>query len=135
VLEDDDEVAVLHGPEELGYPPLTEAMVNIRATLAEATRCGILAPDLAAHLTGIAKSLFYKDRTYDGVLKRAGVSGVPAGPLQALAVWLPSDRVDQKQIEAEALLAAIRAHLAATQPPLRIKYNFANTVTWQAGQS
>ena len=21
VLEDDDEVAVLHGPEELGYPP------------------------------------------------------------------------------------------------------------------
>ena len=33
VLEDDDEVAVLHGPEELGYPPLTEAMVNIRATL------------------------------------------------------------------------------------------------------
>ena len=32
VLQDDDEVAVLHGPEELGYPPLTEAMVNIRAT-------------------------------------------------------------------------------------------------------
>ena len=25
VLEDDDEVAVLHGPDELGYPPLTEA--------------------------------------------------------------------------------------------------------------
>ena len=37
VLEDDDEVAVLHGPEELGYPPLTDAMVNIRATLAEAS--------------------------------------------------------------------------------------------------
>ena len=34
VLEDDDEVAVLHGPEELGYPPVTEAMVNIRATFA-----------------------------------------------------------------------------------------------------
>ncbi|MBV9221159.1 MAG: tfuA protein, partial [Methylobacteriaceae bacterium] len=31
ILEDDDEVAVLHGPEELGYPALTEAMVNIRA--------------------------------------------------------------------------------------------------------
>ena len=38
VLQDDDEVAVLHGPEELGYPPLTEAMVNIRATLREAAR-------------------------------------------------------------------------------------------------
>src|SRR5258707_11235944 len=33
ILTDDDEVAVLHGPEELGYPALTEAMVNIRATL------------------------------------------------------------------------------------------------------
>src|SRR5207302_7200546 len=42
VLEDDDEVAVLHGPEELGYPALTEAMVNIRATFAEAARCGVL---------------------------------------------------------------------------------------------
>jgi hypothetical protein len=31
ILRDDDEVAVLHGPEELGYPPLTEALVNIRA--------------------------------------------------------------------------------------------------------
>src|SRR5882724_12825471 len=38
VLQDDDEVAVLHGPEELGYPSLTEAMVNIRATLVEAVR-------------------------------------------------------------------------------------------------
>src|SRR5882672_7236778 len=38
VLQDDDEVAVLHGPAELGYPPVTEAMVNIRATLAAAAR-------------------------------------------------------------------------------------------------
>jgi hypothetical protein len=29
-LQDDDEVAVLHGPEKTGYVPLTEAMVNIR---------------------------------------------------------------------------------------------------------
>src|ERR1700730_4009052 len=50
ILSDDDEVAVLHGPEELGYPPVTEAMVNIRATFAEATRCGVLSSELAAHL-------------------------------------------------------------------------------------
>src|SRR5246127_762709 len=28
ILIDDDEVAVLHGPQELGYPAVTEAMVN-----------------------------------------------------------------------------------------------------------
>src|SRR5579871_5420612 len=32
-LEDDDEVAVQHGPAEVKYLPLTEAMVNVRATL------------------------------------------------------------------------------------------------------
>src|SRR5262249_35596391 len=35
-LTDDDEVAVLHGPEELDYPVVTEAMVNVRATLDQA---------------------------------------------------------------------------------------------------
>ena len=41
-IEDDDEVAVQHGPAELGFLPLTEAMVNVRATLDAATRAGIL---------------------------------------------------------------------------------------------
>ena len=35
-LEDDDEVAVLHGPAEAGYVALSEPMVNIRTTLADA---------------------------------------------------------------------------------------------------
>src|SRR5215471_4162149 len=33
VLEDDDEVAVIHGAAEFGYPQLSEAMVNIREGL------------------------------------------------------------------------------------------------------
>ena len=36
-FEDDDEVAVLHGPPELGYRALSEALINIRCTLARAT--------------------------------------------------------------------------------------------------
>src|SRR5262249_36970872 len=68
VLEDDDEVAVLHGPEELGYPALTEARVNLRATLGAARRAGAISSELAAELTTIAKALFYKERTYDAVL-------------------------------------------------------------------
>jgi hypothetical protein len=77
ILQDDDEVAVLHGPEELGYPPLTEAMVNIRATAAEAVRRGILPAGVAAQLIGIAKTLFYKNRTYEAVLRAAAsVAGI-----------------------------------------------------------
>jgi hypothetical protein len=132
VLEDDDEVAVLHGPEELGYPPVTEAMVNIRATLAEAERCGILAPDLAIYLTEIAKSLFYKERTYETVLRAAGASDLIAGPLQDFAASLPSGRIDQKRLDAEAMLNAIRTHLAVATPPLAISYELAETVAWRA---
>src|SRR4051794_6983664 len=71
VLEDDDEVAVLHGPEELGYPGLTEAMANIRATVVEAERHGILSPETAGRFVEIAKALFYKRRNYDAVLRAA----------------------------------------------------------------
>jgi len=42
-FEDDDEVAVIHGPPETGYVALSEAMVNIRATLAEAASAARLA--------------------------------------------------------------------------------------------
>src|SRR6516164_2215257 len=37
-LADDDEIAVLHGPEDVDYIPVTEAMVNVRATIASALR-------------------------------------------------------------------------------------------------
>src|SRR4029077_21255418 len=131
ILEDDDEVAVLHGPEELGYPPLTEAMVNIRATLDDAARLGVLAPEVAARLTAIAKSLFYKERTYDAVLQRAASSGLPVGALRDFAAWLPSNRIDQKRRDAEALFDAIRAHLAAAPPPLRVTFALADTIAWE----
>ena len=131
-LEDDDEVAVLHGPEELGYPPLTDAMVNIRATFGGAVRRGVLAPELAARLTDAAKALFYKKRSYEALFEAATVFGLPAAALHDLVAWLPAGHIDQKRRDAEALLDAIRAHLAAAPPPLRVSYTLAETVAWEA---
>ncbi|MBV5331336.1 tfuA protein, partial [bacterium] len=48
IHEDDDEVAVIHGPAELGYPALSEAMVNIRATIAQAVVERVLTTEEAA---------------------------------------------------------------------------------------
>jgi hypothetical protein len=134
ILEDDDEVAVLHGPEELGYPPLTEAMVNIRATVAEAERRGVLPPDLAQRLTTIGKALFYKERTYEAILRAAAESGMPAPRFGDFTAWLPQGRVDQKRLDAEAMLEAIRAHLATDAPPLQVGYELAETVAWHAAR-
>ena len=131
VLQDDDEVAVLHGPAELGYPPVTEAMVNVRATLVAAAHAGILKPELAAGLTGIAKAMFYKERTYEALLQSAAASGFPEGPLRDFADWLPQGRVDQKRRDAEAMLQAIRTHLTAGATPMRVDYQLAETVAWR----
>ena len=131
VLEDDDEVAVLHGPEELGYPPLTEAMVNMREILAAAPRAGVLAPDMAERLTAIAKRMFYKERTYEAILRAAAEATLPTATLRRLAGWLPERRVDQKRFDAEAMLDTIQAHLTAAPPPLQVTYTLAETVAWE----
>lgn len=131
-LQDDDEVAVLHGPEELGYPPVTEAMVNIRATLAAAQRDGIVEATLAAELAGMAKSLFYKDRTYPAIFEAVAAGGADMVALAALREWLGEARIDQKRLDATAMVEAMRAGLAAGLPPLRVSYRLAETAAWQA---
>lgn len=128
-LEDDDEVAVLHGPEELGYPAVTEAMVNIRATVAAAVAQAVIAAETAATLIAVAKGLFYKERTYPAVLHH-----VPERERAAFAEWLPRGRVDQKRLDAEALTAAIRAELAAGVTPLRVSYTLAESAAWRAAR-
>jgi hypothetical protein len=132
--QDFDEVAVVHGPAELGYPTETEAMVNVRATFDAAVQDGILAPQLAARLTDIAKALFYKKRTYQVVLHSAAACGCPEAALRRFADWLPAGRIDQKRRDAEAMLDAMRAHLAASPGPLRVTYKLSDTVAWQAAR-
>jgi len=100
ILSDDDEVAVLHGPEELDYPAVT---------------------------TEIGKILFYKERNWDAILGLATGRGLPPTPLDQLAAWLQSGRVDQKQIDALEMIAVIREHLAAGVTPLRVSYEFHET--------
>jgi hypothetical protein len=135
VLEDDDEVALLHGPEELGYPALTEAMVDIRATLAAAAACGVLDPAGAAGITAIAKTRYYKERTYPAILAEAAVAGVPAVAIGAFAAWLSSGRVEQKHADAAALAAEIGTYLAQDGRPLAVGYQFADTAAWRAARA
>lgn len=130
-LMDDDEVAVLHGPAEVDYVQVTEAMVNVRATIDQALRLGVVEPAFAAALVRIAKSLFYKDRTYDAILETATEHGLAAEALRRFAGWLPRGQVDQKRIDAAEMLQAIMAHLAGGVIPLQVSYQFAHTFAWE----
>jgi hypothetical protein len=130
-LMDDDEVAVLHGPVEVDYVQVTEAMINVRATMDRALQLGIVVPALAAALVSIAKSLFYKDRTYEAILKTATEHGLAPEALRRFANWLPSGQVDQKRIDAGEMLQAIAAHFAGGVTPLEVSYQFVHTFAWE----
>jgi hypothetical protein len=132
IIEDDDEVAVLHGPEELGYPPITEAMVNIRGTLDRALAEGVLDGRLAGRLAEIAKRLFYKDRTYPMIFLRGIQQGISAAALENLTRWLPDGRMDLKSLDSLGMLEAIREHIAAEPSPLEVFYSFRDTAAWEA---
>ena len=133
-LTDDDEVAMLHGPAELGYPPVTEAMVNIRVTFDAALRQGIIDAALAAELTDIGKTLFYKERTFAEIFDAAASRGAAARELARLTDWLPTGRVDQKRLDALDMLAAICKSAASEEGRLQVDYKLADTAAWKAAK-
>ena len=100
-LRDDDEVAVLHAPAELGYRPLTDSMVDIRATLEQARSRGVVSARAAAILSQSAKALFFKERTWTAILEEAGI---PNAQRARFARWLPANKVDLKRADALAML-------------------------------
>ena len=92
-LDDDDEVAVAHAGAEYGYRPLSEAMVNVRATVDAATAGGVLSGGDARVVTGAAKSLFFPDRTWPAIVAGAARDGLPAPVAGALEDFVRAGRV------------------------------------------
>jgi hypothetical protein len=130
-LEADDEVAVLHGPAEAGFAAVTEALVNVRATLARAEAEGVLAAAEAERVLSLARGTFYRERTWDALLGQAADAGF-AVAADRLRAWLPAGRVDLKREDALRLLDALAEFLAGDPPPLRAEYAFAWTDAWDA---
>jgi hypothetical protein len=130
IIEDDDEVAVMHGPAELGYQPLSEAMVNVRATVERAEGASIVNSASVAKILRIAKSIFYKERTWTRLLEAARANGVSASECDTLAAWLPSGRVDQKREDAVMLLGEIRALVGTRPSRFSPSFQFQETTDW-----
>ncbi len=135
VLEDDDEVAVTHGPAETGFLKINEPMVNVRVTLARAVDRGIVEADEAREIAQAAKSIFYKKRTYPAVLDAAVARGLAAASLKRLEQWLPEGQIDQKRLDALALLQAISTHLENGTDAMRVSYRLAQTAFWHDARS
>ncbi|AWB08499.1 tfuA protein (plasmid) [Azospirillum humicireducens] len=133
-LEDDDEVAVIHGPAELGYTALSEAMVNIRRTLSDAVTDRVLTTGTALRLESIAKELPYRERGYGRMLRLGGDIGLPADELSAFRGWLPQGRFDQKRDDAKAMLHHMARRLGRSSgddAAPEARFHFERTVLWE----
>jgi len=115
-LTDDDEVALAHGHDEHGYVNLSEPLVNIRATLADAREAGIVDAALHDQLVAIAKGTFFPERSYAGLLAAAAERGVAPGVLAGLRDFVAAHRRDLKREDALALLDALRDFAGAPRP-------------------
>ena len=130
-FEDDDEVAVVHGPAESGYVAASEAMVNVRCTLADAVSAGVIGTATRVRLVDIAKAIFFPERDYGLLLERACAQGLPEAELVALQRWLPAGRVNQKRADAVAMLEAMRHHVAGNPLPASASFTFERTTLWE----
>jgi len=133
LFEDDDEVAVVHGPAALNYLAASDALINIRFTLADAMQQNVIDESVGHQLAGIAKRLFYAKRSYASILEAAQQQGLPDAQLLALRNWLKLNKIDQKQRDAITLLETIQSGESLPDvAQISGKLPFERTSQWQA---
>lgn len=135
-FENDDEVAVLHGPPETGYLRLSEALVDIRRGLADAQAAGLVDAVLRDALLAAAAALPYGERGLDAMLEAAGAV-IGADARQALRGWWDGNAVSQKREDALALVAAVAARAdairsGAASPAPAVSFRFQRSGVWEA---
>ena len=124
-LFDDADVAVTNGPLELGYPPLTEPMVTVSATVSHLSDRALLSADERESILAAARSIYFADRTIDAIFDRAA-----DGPArQRLFSLYVQNRIDPKGRDALELIEAIRGIDERDAPPA---WQLALSPFWQA---
>lgn len=124
-LTDDAAVAQLHAPPEFGCLPLTEALVNVEATIEAARSSDALSAYEAGMLARAARRLFFKERTYAAVVKAADFAGEHA---KVLLARMGDCRRDIKREDALELVDALSRPCRC---PGTVEWSFAETATWR----
>lgn len=130
-LEDDAEVAQSHAPAELGFLPLSEPLVNVRATIAHCLLLGCITGAEHDRLLETAKAIFFKDRTYK-LLVQSCISDDKRA--SAVLTALRANSVNQKLLDAQLLVdAVVKASDQRLAP--RLDWTFEATSFWNAAFS
>jgi hypothetical protein len=126
-IEDDDEVAVAHGPADSGYRAASEAMVNIRSAVASAQAANLIADAVASRLLEVAKGLHYSERDYRRLFQLLR-DEMDAATVDPLMDYFLSLRPRLKERDAILLLERAAALLASDTPPMQPAFSLERTV-------
>jgi hypothetical protein len=107
-LIDDDEVVMVHGTQETGYRPFSEPMVNVRATFRRARDEGVIDGNSCEQLTAIAKSIYFPERTFSAIFRKATTAGISPELIEEMANFVKTKYVDLKRKDAILLLETLR---------------------------
>ncbi|CDZ46486.1 TfuA domain protein CorE [Neorhizobium galegae bv. officinalis] len=125
---DDADVALLHGPEELGYVAITIPMVNVDATVTGCCAHGLIDSREGRYLRETARSLFFKARSWNSIVENC--PEIARARAHELLRILHHNYVDQKRADAMALIDALRRTDTNSPSP---HFEFNRTSLWRDG--
>lgn len=128
-LDADADVALLHGPEEVDYMPLTEPLVNVRATVDAALQARVLKPRAGRAVLRSAAAVFYKARTWRSILSGLSPAEMSRADVGRFLDWLKVGRADQKRVDALAMVESIATLCERDALPV-VHYDFEPTFLW-----
>ena len=100
----DADVAILHGPGELRYVPLTVALVDVDDAVLRMRAAGVLSESLGEVLRQRARKTYFKLRTWETLLAEIDVSEEVAA---SLLDWITCNGPGLKSRDALLLIQAI----------------------------
>ncbi len=106
VIEADDEVAVAYNP--VTFAPVSDPLVNIRASLHSLLKASIVNNDTSNALLNLAKSFFYMERSFPLLLKTAELRGLINGRgRDEIETFLASHDCDLKKRDAKLVVQEV----------------------------
>lgn len=132
-FEDDDEVAIVHGPPETGYLQLSDAMVDIREALARAARDGAISKQMRDRAVSWAKRKHFPERNMAAV--RHAVRGWELASADRLEAWLAANKTSQKLEDATALLHVVRDFAEKYPGPCCAPFTFERVLVWERARA
>jgi hypothetical protein len=123
-IDGDDEVAILHAPQDMSYLKLTEALVNIRYACQAAVTEGLIAQDVCEVVLTVAGELPFFERSYMRIWQIVASRGLSPQTIEMLRSFVLQERLNVKRQDALEMIHALQA---PPQEPFHPSFEFQET--------